>query len=204
MIPLLFLVLFAEGAMAFLLMVEIGPLRELAMRALDQLKTGKGPATMKTLACTMAVIFLSSLTSIIKIQNRGAKLGTVTPMDQVLWRTHLLETSLTGYALFLGLVIDRLHHCLGKLVDLRSSEREMEKLRKELGALKVNDSGEAASLGEILKKMKAQSDGLEKRASAAEAHVASLQKQLEELLLEYDRLLEDNQNLQRQTLAFKN
>lgn len=96
MIPLLFLVLFAEGAVAFLLMVKIGPLRELTMRGLDQLKTGKGPATMKTLACTMGVIFLSSLTSIIKIQNRGAKLGTVTPMDQVLWRTHLLETSLTG------------------------------------------------------------------------------------------------------------
>ncbi|ONK56188.1 uncharacterized protein A4U43_C10F5040 [Asparagus officinalis] len=94
MIQLLFLVLFAEGAVAFLLMVKIGPLRDLAMRMLDQLKTGKGPATVKTLACTMSVILLSSIASIVKIQNRGLKLGTVTPMDQVLWRTHLLEASL--------------------------------------------------------------------------------------------------------------
>lgn len=96
MIQLLFLVLFAEGVVALLLMVKIGPLRELAMRMLDQLKTGRGPATVKTLACTLSVLFLSSMASILKIQSRGAKLGTVTPMDQVLWRNHLLEASLIG------------------------------------------------------------------------------------------------------------
>ncbi|XP_050284231.1 uncharacterized protein LOC126724081 [Quercus robur] len=90
----LFLVLFAEGILAFLLLVKIGPLRELAIKNLDPLKTGKGPATAKTIAGTMSVILLSSLMSIVKIQNRGAKLGTMSPMDQVLWRTHLLEASL--------------------------------------------------------------------------------------------------------------
>lgn len=82
--------------MALLLMVKIGPLRELVMKGLDQVKMGKGPATVKTIAGTMSVILLSSVTSILKIQNKGAKLGTMTPMDQVLWRTHLLETSLMG------------------------------------------------------------------------------------------------------------
>lgn len=101
MIQLLFLVLFLEGAVALLLMVKIGPLRELAMRVLDQLKTGKGPATVKTLACTMSVILASSVASILKIQNRGLKLGTVTPMDQVLWRTHLLEASLIGIYIYI-------------------------------------------------------------------------------------------------------
>ena len=48
MIQLLFLVLFAEGILAFLLLVKIGPLRELVIKSLDQLKTGKGPATVKT------------------------------------------------------------------------------------------------------------------------------------------------------------
>ena len=96
MIQLLFLVLFAEGIVALLLMVKIGPLRELVMKGLDQVKMGKGPATVKTIAGTMSVILLSSVTSILKIQNKGAKLGTMTPMDQVLWRTHLLETSLMG------------------------------------------------------------------------------------------------------------
>lgn len=80
MIHLLFLVLFAEGAAALLLMVKVGPLQELAMRGVDQVKTGKGPATVKTLTC------------ILKIQNKG--LGTVSPMDQLLWRTQLLEASL--------------------------------------------------------------------------------------------------------------
>lgn len=96
MIQLLFLVLFAEGAVALLLMVKVGPLRELAMRVVDQVKTGKGPATVKTLACTLSVILMSNVASILKIQNRGLKLGTVSPMDQVLWRTHLLEASLIG------------------------------------------------------------------------------------------------------------
>lgn len=104
MIQLLFLVLFAEGVVAFLLLVKIGPLRELVIKSLDQVKMGKGPATVKTIAGTMSVILLSSLMSIVKIQNKGAKLGTMSPMDQVLWRTHLLEASLMGKILFVSLV----------------------------------------------------------------------------------------------------
>lgn len=96
MIQLLFLVLFVEGAIAFLLLIKIGPLRELVIKSLDQLKMGKGPATVKTIAGTMSVILFSNLMSIVKIQNKGAKLGTMSPMDQVLWRTHLLEASLMG------------------------------------------------------------------------------------------------------------
>ncbi|KAL4605227.1 hypothetical protein ACB092_02G141400 [Castanea dentata] len=71
MIQLLFLVLFAEGVLAFLLLVKIGPLRELVIKSLDQLKTGKGPATVKTIAGTMSVILLSSLMSIVKIRFYG-------------------------------------------------------------------------------------------------------------------------------------
>lgn len=93
------MVLFVEGLVAFLLLVKVGPLRELVMKSLDQVKMGKGPATVKTIAGTMSVILLSSLMSIVKIQNKGAKLGTMSPMDQVLWRTHLLEASLMGMIL---------------------------------------------------------------------------------------------------------
>ncbi|THU52301.1 hypothetical protein C4D60_Mb10t02550 [Musa balbisiana] len=217
MIQLLFLVLFAEGAVALILMWKIGPLRELAMRGLDQLKTGKGPATVKTLACTMSVILASSVASILKIQNRGAKLGTVTPMDQVLWRTHLVEASLIGYTLFLALVIDRLHHYLRKLINLRrtanTSQEEVENLKKEQQRFKEKEETslneikklheEVASLKERLQKLKSESAEHEKRAETAEAHVTALQKQSEELLLEYDRLLEDNQILQTQALAFR-
>ncbi|XP_058103270.1 uncharacterized protein LOC131246848 isoform X2 [Magnolia sinica] len=196
MIQLLFLVLFAEGVVALLLMVKIGPLRELMVRGLDQLKIGKGPATVKTLACTMSLIFASSVTSILKIQNRGVKLGTLTPMDQVLWRTHLLEASLIGLRM-----------------SVRASKQEIEKLRKEHLHLKEkeerasNDAKllqeEVSSIKEKLQKLKVEAEEKEKQVASAEAHVVALQKQSEDLLLEYDRLLEDNQILQSQALGFQ-
>ncbi|KAL4192663.1 hypothetical protein AMTRI_Chr06g195360 [Amborella trichopoda] len=241
MIQLLFLVLFMEGIVALLLMIKIGPLRELTMKGLDQLKMGRGPATVKTLACTMAVIMASSITSILKIQNRGLKIGTVTPMDQVLWRTHLLEASLIataigtiflrhrgnglpienliqplyhGYSLFLALVIDRMHNYLSKLSGskktLGNSKQQAKKFQEEYALLKEKQEKaseeiralkeETSSLTERLQKLKLESDEKEKRAQAAEANVIALQKQSEDLLLEYDRLLEDNQILQSQTL----
>ncbi|XVE78113.1 hypothetical protein DITRI_Ditri13aG0117800 [Diplodiscus trichospermus] len=217
MIQLLFLVLFAEGVVAFLLLVKIGPLRELVMKSLDQLKMGKGPATMKTIAGTMSVILLSSLMSIVKIQNKGAKLGTMSPMDQVLWRTHLLEASLMGFTLLLGFIIDRMHHYLRKLIVLRSSvgssKEEVERLQKERMQLKEKDDKaskeikllkeEISALSENLKKLKMESEEKDKKIETAEAHVASLQKQSADLLLEYDRLLEDNQNLQNQAQGYK-
>ncbi|KAJ7961547.1 B-cell receptor-associated protein 31-like [Quillaja saponaria] len=217
MIQLLFLVLFAEGVLAFLLLVKIGPLRELVIKSLDQLKMGKGPATVKTIAGTMSVILLSSLMSIVKIQNKGAKLGTMSPMDQVLWRTHLLEASLMGFTLFLGFIIDRMHHYIRKLTNLRSnvgaSKEELEKLQKEKVLLKETEEKaskemkqlqeENKTLSESLKKVKLESEEKDKRVEKAEYHVASLQKQAADLLLEYDRLLEDNQNLQTQALGHR-
>ncbi|XP_031285554.1 uncharacterized protein LOC116144237 [Pistacia vera] len=217
MIQLLFLVLFAEGALAFLLLVKIGPLRELVIKSLDQLKMGKGPATVKTIAGTMSVILLSSLTSIVKIQNKGAKLGTMSPMDQVLWRTHLLEASLIGFTLFLGFIIDRLHHYLTKLIQVKgsvgSSKEEVERLQKE--KMQLTEKGEKAlkemkrlqdellTVSEKLKKLKLECEEKDKKIETAEAHVISLQKQSADLLLEYDRLLEDNQNLQNQAKGYK-
>lgn len=209
----MFLVLFAEGAVALLLMVKIGPLRDLVMKGLDQVKMGKGPATVKTIAGTMSVILLSSLTSIVKIQNKGAKLGTMSPMDQVLWRTHLLETSLIGFSLFLGFIIDRMHHYLRKLSRVRStvgaSKEEVERLKNEKLQLKEKADKaskqlqeEISTLRENLKKMKSECEEKDKRVETAEGHVAALQKQSADLLLEYDRLLEDNQNLQTQALGY--
>lgn len=210
MIQLLFLVLFVEGAVAFLLLVKIGPLRELVIKSLDQVKMGKRPATVKTIAGTMSVILFFSLMNIVKIQNKGAKLGTMSPMDQVLWRTHLLEASLMGFTLFLGFLIDRMHHYLSKLIGLRrsvgSSKEEVESLQKEKMQLKEKEDKasmeikllleQISTLSENLKKLKLESENKDKQIETADAHVVSLQKQCADLLLEYDRLLEDNQNLQ--------
>ncbi|XP_057549001.1 uncharacterized protein LOC130827337 isoform X2 [Amaranthus tricolor] len=203
------------GVVAFLLLVKIGPLRELVMKCLDQVKIGKGPATVKTIAGTMSVILASSVMSIFKIQNKGAKLGTMSPMDQVLWRTHLLEASLMGFTIFLGLLIDRMHHYVGKLINIRSkvgtSKEEVEKLENENQQLKEKEeksSKELAVLQMQLSKLaneindlKDESHEKDKKIEIEEAHVVALQKQSAELLLEYDHLLEQNQYLQMQLLS---
>ncbi|KAK9055643.1 hypothetical protein SSX86_026728 [Deinandra increscens subsp. villosa] len=211
MIQLLFFLVFAEALVAFLLMVKIGPLRELVMNGLDQLKMRKG--TVLTIAGTMSVILFSNWVSIVKIQNKGAKIGSMTPMDQVLWRTHLLEASLMGFSLYLGFLIDRMHHHLQKLINLRrnggSSKKEVEKLEAEKLQLRENEDKrkeemknlqkEISGLTETINKLKLESKEKDKKIETAEAHVVSLQKQSADLLLEYDRLLEDNQTLQAQT-----
>ena len=59
------------------------------------------------------------------------------------------------------------------------------------------------SLSENLKKAKLECEEKDKRVEFAESHVAALQKQAADLLLEYDRLLEDNQNLQTQAMGYR-
>ncbi|KAG6417200.1 hypothetical protein SASPL_119353 [Salvia splendens] len=215
MIPLFFLVVCAEGLVAFLLMVKIGPLRELVIKGLDQVKMRR--ATVLTSAGTIFAILLSDLYSILKIQNKGTKHGTMTPMDQVIWRTNLLEATLMGFSLFLGFLIDRMHHYIQKLIKVRSntgaSKQEVENLEKEKLQLKAKEEKasaevkklkkEVSSLTEDLNKLKLESAEKDKKVETAEGHVAALQKQSADLLLEYDRLLEDNQNLQNQALGYR-
>ncbi|KAG6433165.1 hypothetical protein SASPL_104773 [Salvia splendens] len=215
MIPLFFLVVSAEGLIAFLLMVKIGPFRELVIKGLDQVKMRR--ATVLTIAGTIFAILLSDLYSILNIQNKGAKHGTMTPMDQVLWRTNLLEATLMGFSLFLGFLIDRMHHYIQKLIKVRSdtgvSKQEVENLEKEKLQLKAKEekaSAEAkkirkeiSSLTENLNRLKSESAEKDKKVETAEGHVAALQKQAADLLLEYDRLLEDNQNIQNQALGHR-
>ena len=122
---------------------------------------------------------------------------------------------LVGYTLFLAFVIDRLHHYLRKLMTLRktssTSREEVEKLQMENRSLREKEEKsssemkklqrENAKLNESMKKLKSETEEHERKASVAEAHVNALQKQSEELLLEYDQLLEDNQILQTRLLS---
>jgi B-cell receptor-associated protein 31 len=105
-----------------------------------------------------------------------------------------------------------LHHYLQKLITLRkaasTSREEVEKLQMENRSLREKEERSSsenkkllqdiAKLSEDMKKLKSKSDDHERKALEAETHVNALQKQSEELLLEYDRLLEDNQILQSQ------
>nr|GEU63327.1 B-cell receptor-associated protein 31-like protein [Tanacetum cinerariifolium] len=172
--------------------------------------------TVLTIAGTMSVILFSNWISIVKIQNKGAKIGTMTPMDQVLWRTYLLDASLMGFSLYLGFLIDRMHHHLQKLINLRknsgSSKQEVEKLIKDKLELQEKEQKareeiaclqkELLSLTGTIQKLKLESKEKDKKVETAEDHVVSLQKQSADLLLEYDRLLEDNQILQAKALSY--
>ncbi|CAD5177411.1 uncharacterized protein LOC135675858 [Musa acuminata AAA Group] len=210
MIQLLFAVLSAEVAVAVTLLFKT-PLRKLVVVGLDRLKRGRGPVMVKTVAGTVLVVLASSLYSIAKISSGSAELGALTPTDQVLMSRHLLEASLMGYSLFLALIIDRLHHYVRELRGLRKSMEAVLKQNRVLEEAKTGGSSEVkaldgmiASLNEQIKQLKSESEDRLQEAKAAEARAAALKKQSEDLLLEYDRLLEDNQNLRNQLNSIDN
>lgn len=140
-----------------------------------------------------------------KIRKRGIDDDVVNPTDQVLMAKHLLETSLMGFTLFLALMIDRLHHYIR---ELRLRRKSMEAIKKQNRCFEDGKTGgsaeikameeEMAALGAKLKQLESEIETKTKEAKAAETNAVALRKQSEGFLLEYDRLLEENQNLRNQ------
>ncbi|TKY57316.1 endoplasmic reticulum [Spatholobus suberectus] len=125
MIQLLFTLLMIQ--IAFILVLSFAnPMRKLLVKGLDLLKRGRGPLVTKTVAATMLVVFGSAMYTITKIQKRSKDAGIVNPTDEVLMANRLLEASLLGFSLFLGLIIDRQHYYI----------REINLLRKNLETAK--------------------------------------------------------------------
>uniref|UniRef100_A0A7N0ZZX7 Endoplasmic reticulum transmembrane protein n=1 Tax=Kalanchoe fedtschenkoi TaxID=63787 RepID=A0A7N0ZZX7_KALFE len=201
MIQLLFAVVFAEMTLILLLLFKT-PLRRAVILGLDRTKRSHGPVVVKTVAGTVALVLGSSLYSVRRIYRRRALEGDANPTDQILMTTHLLEATLMGAILSLGLMIDRLHHYIR---ELRFRRRGMEDITKQNRALQDEKEkvirGMEEEVSELRTKLKyLQSDLSTKteKASVAEASVVALRKQSEGLLLEYDRLLEENQKFQKQ------
>ena len=99
-------------------------------------------------------------------------------------------------------MIDRLHHYIRELRLLRKT---MEVAKKQIRASEDASTEKLKSLGEEattlrskITKLEAEVEAKTKEANAAEAETEALRKQSEEYLLEYDRLLEDNQNIRNQ------
>ncbi|GMN36361.1 hypothetical protein TIFTF001_005951 [Ficus carica] len=105
-------------------------------------------------------------------------------------------------ALFLVLMIDRVHHYIR---ELRIRRKTMEAVKKQNQAF---EDGKTAGTDEIkakeeeittlqtkLKQLESELETKTKDVHAAEANAVALRKQSEGFLLEYDRLLEENQNL---------
>ncbi|KAI0496614.1 hypothetical protein KFK09_022935 [Dendrobium nobile] len=204
MIRILFTLLMAEVGVVIVLLFKT-PLRKLAVMGLDRLKRGRGPVMLKTVAGTILIMLSSSIYSMAKIKNRSTEIGGLNPTEQVLMSFHILEASLMGYSLLLALIIDRLHHYIRELRGLRKS---MEAVMKQNRALEEAKSGgsdeintrdkEIAKLNEQIQQLKTENEKKLKELKAAEANTTALRKQSEGFLIEYDRLLEDNQNLRNQ------
>ncbi|KAF3451741.1 hypothetical protein FNV43_RR07837 [Rhamnella rubrinervis] len=204
MIQLLFVLIFSEMALILVLLFKT-PLRKLVIMGLDRVKRGRGPIVVKTVAGTMSVVLMSSVYSMMKIQKRWIDDGVVNPTDQVLMAKHLLEATLMGSSIFLAFMIDRLHHYIRELRIRRKSMEAVKKQNRAFEDTKTNGSDEIKSMEEELATLRAKLNQVEseletkaKDVNAAEASAVALRKQSEGFLLEYDRLLEENQNLRNQ------
>ncbi|XWS19389.1 hypothetical protein CRYUN_Cryun31cG0011600 [Craigia yunnanensis] len=201
---LLFMVIFSEMAVIVVLSFKT-PFRKLVIMGLDRLKRGRGPVIVKTVGGTVSVVMMSSVYSMMKIQKRWIDDGAANPTDQVLMAKHLLEATLMGGSLFLALMIDRLHHYIR---ELRIRRKNMESVKKQGRGFedgKPGGSDEVKALEEEVTTLRAKFKQLEsdletktKEMNAAETNAVALRKQSEGFLLEYDRLLEENQNLRNQ------
>ncbi|KAG6393756.1 hypothetical protein SASPL_144325 [Salvia splendens] len=160
MIQPLYALVFGEVAVILVLLFRT-PLRKPLLMLLDRLKQGRGPVVASTAGGTLFVIMMSLIYNITTIQTRTVEGGgAVNPTDQVLLANQLLEASLlavrvklrgkldrfAGFALFLALMIDRIHYYI----------KEVRMLRKHMEAIKRSEhkSEEAKTKG----KAKAEDD----------------------------------------------
>ncbi|KAL4580090.1 hypothetical protein LXL04_016267 [Taraxacum kok-saghyz] len=122
MTPLLFTLLAFEMGVIITLLFH-SPIWPLVIMGLDLLKQGRGLVASRTLATILSVVFVFNLYGIYKDQKHMMEVGVTNPTDRVLLSNHILEASLMGFCLFLGLLIDRLHYYEKELWLLRNSER---------------------------------------------------------------------------------
>ncbi|KAK6918852.1 hypothetical protein RJ641_017274 [Dillenia turbinata] len=207
MIYLLFTLIGIEALVIVTLSFKT-PLRKLMILGLDRAKQGRGPIMVKTVAATVLVVMMTSVYGIIDIQRRFLEAGSSNPTDQILFGQHLLEASLMGFLLFLGLMIDRVHNYIRELRLLRKTMEVVKQQNLAYDHKKDESNEQIKALTKEIAKLKGRIQELEsecetkaKEAKAAEANSAALKKQSDGFLLEYDRLLEDNQNLRNQLRA---
>lgn len=228
LLPVVMITLFTgivlmEGVITLLLMLDLAPFHMLMMNAVSIVKVGRGSVMVKTLAAATTIILASTINGIYKIQRRISKLGSPTPADHFMLRTYLLEAFLMASSLFLLLIISCLHHQVNQIGSLKLNVETLKKQSKavenEYLRLKTEKSApierehakaheEIVSLKDIVADLRKKMENLQleslekdKVVKAAEANARALQKQSEGFLLEYDRLLEDNQNLRSQLVS---
>ncbi|CAH1450259.1 unnamed protein product [Lactuca virosa] len=205
MIYLFFAVLFIETLTILLLLFKT-PLRKLLIIGLDRAKRGRAPLVVKSVAATFFIMMMYNVYTVMEIQRRPADVNN--PTDQIILAYHMLEAALMGFSLFLSLMIDRLHHYIRELRILRKTMETTKKQNRAAEEFKNKGADEVRHLNEEMirmrgemKKLETKYSAMEKEVKSAEANSLALKHQSEGFLLEYDRLLAENQNLRDQLRA---
>ncbi|KAJ9560907.1 hypothetical protein OSB04_006067 [Centaurea solstitialis] len=122
-----------------------------------------------------------------------------------IYAMHTLLLSSQGFSLFLSLMVDRLHHYIRELRILRKTVEAAKKQNraaedgKNKGADEVKILHEETSrLQSEIKRLESEYEAKVKEVKSAEANSVALKNQSEGFLLEYDRLLAENQSLRDQ------
>jgi hypothetical protein len=115
MLILLGLMAVLESVVVFLLSSGIVPMVAIGRAALALLKSKTGSTLAKAVSAALVVLFASNISNVFRVQKGIAKMGAV-QVDQSIIRSQLLEITLIGYCLLLGLMMTSLDSSL-KQVD---------------------------------------------------------------------------------------
>ncbi|KAL2635016.1 hypothetical protein R1flu_006495 [Riccia fluitans] len=213
-LPLLSLVLIAEGCVALLLVSGIKPFVKTASLIVDITKTTKGKTVTRTLAAILIIHLSFTVANLVKTKKNLA--------EHHVYRTELsimhnveLEAAFSGFILVLLIMIQRAHFLLRDAKGLRLSldvlKKQSKNAQSEYLRLQQEQKGdretpnELQELKSLVEEMRDKVENLqievhtkEKEAKAAEANVLAIRKQTEGIRLEYERLLEENENLKSQ------
>lgn len=210
-----------------MLISKVPPLEKLACAILDLSKSTRGSAVTKTLAGTLFIFLASSASTYMTTkshmmrEHREAR-GHIDHSETFVLRTAELESALSGFIMLLGLMVNRVHYYLrgkrGLTVQLevlkkqsKNAETEYLRLKEEKNQSSGKDASEAEikSLKEVIADLREKVERLQKdvqtkdkETKAAEANAQAIRKQSEGMALEYERLLEDNDNLRTQVSTF--
>ncbi|MCO5603392.1 hypothetical protein L7F22_057542 [Adiantum nelumboides] len=203
--------------------MDLGPLHTLALKLVSVVKVGVAAIMMKILAGATVINLASTINGIYKILRRTSKTASPTSADHFILRTYLLDSFLMGTSLLLLLVINRLHNQVNQIdllkLNVETLKKESQAVQTKYMRLKAERSAplekehakakeEIVSLKDLVAALRTKMENLQleslekdKVVKAAEANARALQRQSQGFLLEYDRLLEDNESLRSQLVS---
>ncbi|KAH8966225.1 hypothetical protein BDL97_03G013600 [Sphagnum fallax] len=193
--------------------------------ALALLKSKTGSTLAKAVSAALVVLFASNISNVFRVQKRIAKMGAV-QVDQSIIRSQLLEITLIGYCLLLGLMMTSLDSSLKQVDALtrninvlkkqaKGAQKEYRRLQSEQQNSKKSKDEDLAAAMEIkslkdvvsdlrnkLERLQLDANSKEKEVKVLKVSMRALEKQTEGFRLEYNRLMDDNESLRNQLAVF--